>query len=113
MPPRRPRHLNSEAARREFEERYGKEHGDLVWRETLGKIAREQAARSPTSVKVEHIPGHVSITSRGRPFRVRPHSAYIEAHPHGRGHHGGRCDGACRRGVKPHRHRRGRGSMGR
>lgn len=106
----RPRHLNSEASRREFEKRYGKEHGDLVWRETIGKVAREQAAMSPSGTKVEHVPGHISFSSRGKPYRVRPHAAYVDAHPHSYGHHAGRCDPACRRGVRPHKHPRGRGS---
>ncbi len=101
------KHLNSEAERKRFEERYGKEHGDLVWRETLGKVAREQAAESPSGVKVERIPGHVSYSERGSREWVRPHEAYVEAHPHGSRHHGGKCGSACRRGITPHRHRRG------
>jgi hypothetical protein len=106
MPARRPRHLDSEAARREFENRYGKDHGDLVWRETLGKVAREQAARSPSGTKVEEIPGHVSFSSKGKEFRVRPHEATVVAHPHSYGEHAGRCSAACRRGEVPHRHKR-------
>jgi len=104
--PRRPRHLNTSASRREFEERYGKEHGDLVWRETIGKVAREQAAKSPSGVKVERIPGHVSISDRGTRFRVRPHEARIVAHKHSRGEHAGRCSAACRRGEIGHPHKR-------
>ncbi len=104
---RRGRHLDSEAERREFEERYGKQHGDLVWRETLGKVAREQAAKSPSGVKVEHVPGHISFSSKGTPERVRPHETFIEAHPHSYGHHAGRCSGGCRRGAETHKHRRG------
>lgn len=100
-------HLYSEASKREFEERYGKEHGDLVWQETIGKVAREQAAQQPGGVKVEHIPGHVSFSSSGKRERARPYDAYVHARPHSYGHHAGRCDGACRRGVRPHKHRRG------
>jgi hypothetical protein len=107
MASRRPKRLNSGAERRDFEERYGKEHGDLVWRETLGKVAREQAARSTSGVKVEQIPGHISFSSQGRRERVRAHESFIEAHPHSYGHHGGRCDGACRKGARSHKHRRG------
>ena len=66
MAERRPKHLNSEESRKEFEDRYGKEHGDLVWGETMGKVAREQAAKSPSGVKVEDIPALVSISDRGK-----------------------------------------------
>ncbi|MGI0151950.1 MAG: hypothetical protein ACREC5_08450 [Thermoplasmata archaeon] len=106
MPPKRPRHLDSDAARREFEARYGKEHGDLVWRETLGKVAREQAAESPRGVKIEKIPGHVSTSDRGTKFRVRSHEARVIAHPHSHGEHSGPCSTACRRGDVAHKHKR-------
>ena len=106
MPPKRARHLDSKAARKGFEERYGKAHGDLVWRETLGKVAREQAAASPSGVKLEHIPGHVSTSDRSKRFKVRPHEAYVVAHPHSHGEHAGRCSAACRRGEIAHRHKR-------
>lgn len=106
MASRRSKHLNSESAKRGFEERYGKEHGDLVWRETMSKVAREQAAENPGGVKVEKIPGHVSMSANGKREWVRPHEAYIVAHPHSRGEHAGRCSKACRRGEVGHPHRR-------
>jgi hypothetical protein len=104
MPPRRPRHLDSEASRAEFERRYGKEHGDLVWRETLGKVAREQASHNPSGVKVEHVPGHVSFSSRGKREIVKPHEARVHAHPHSRGDHPGACSRNCRAGRVGHSH---------
>ncbi len=106
MPPRRPRRLNSDAERRDFEERYGKEHGDLVWRETLGKVAREQAEKRPRGVKVEHVPGHISFSSKGTPEKVRPHTAHVTMHPHSYGEHSGPCSGPCRRGEVGHTHKR-------
>jgi hypothetical protein len=105
MSERKPNHLNSEGARLEFQERYGKEHGDVVWRETLSKVAREQAAKNPSGVKVEEIPGHISFSSKGTREHVKAHPAYVHAKPHGRGHHAGRCSSACRRGIIPHRHK--------
>ena len=110
MPPRRPRHLNSESSRRDFERRYGKEHGDLVWGETMGKVAREQAEHNPGHVKVEEIPGHISFSSGGRREVVRAHEARVYAHPHSRSScpHPGPCSRACRRGQVAHEHR-GRG----
>lgn len=105
---RKPEHLNSEASKRKFEEEYGKEHGDEVFGATVGKVAREQAAENPTKTKTEHVPGHFSFSSKGKRFRVRPHPATIHAEPHTRGHHGGPCGSACRRGETMHRHRHGR-----
>ena len=46
-----------------------------------------------------HPKGEVRV---GRPARGRRK----ESHPHGRGHHGGPCDGACRAGRRMHAHRR-------
>lgn len=112
MAEERRKHLNSEESKREFERRYGKEHGDLVWGETMGKVAREQAARNPSGVKVEHVPSHISFSKTGKREVVRGHDAYIQTHPHSRGHHGGRCDGNCRRGIRPHKHRSGSSSRG-
>lgn len=106
------KHLNSEEAKREFERRYGKEHGDLVWGETMGKVAREQAERSPSGVKVEHIPSHISFSKTGKREVVEAHEARIYAHPHSRGEHAGRCTAACRRGSVAHRHVRGRRRRG-
>ncbi len=37
---------------------------------------------------------------------------YYTAHRHKRGHHGGPCDGACRRGIRPHKHRSGSSRRG-
>ena len=39
------KHLYSESAKHSFEKRYGKEHGDEVWRETVGKVKREREAK--------------------------------------------------------------------
>lgn len=105
-------HLYSEETKRDFERRYGKEHGDEVWRETIGKTAAEQAASSPGGVKREHVPGHISFSKSGTPFRVRPHDAYVHAMPHSYGHHGGKCGPECRRGIVPHKHRRGSSRRG-
>ncbi len=108
MAPKRPRHLSSDAEREEFERRYGKEHGDRVWGATLAKVAEEQAARSPSGVKVEEIPGHVAYSDRGRRYEVRPHEARFHAHPHSRGSrdHDGPCSRDCRAGRVPHPRRR-------
>ncbi len=96
---------------REFEARYGPEHGQVVYGEVIGKVAREQAAEHG-GVKVEKIPGHISFSSEGLREHVRAHDAYVHAVPHSYGHHSGRCDGACRRGSRPHRHRRGSSRRG-
>lgn len=104
--PRRSKHLNSAASKRAFEERYGKEHGDLVWGETMGKVAREQAAKEPSGVKPEKIPGHVSFSKAGKREWVRPHEAHVRAHPHPRGEHEGPCSKECRRGLVAHPHKR-------
>jgi hypothetical protein len=98
-----------DAEMREFERRYGVEHGDVVYGETVGKVARERAAANGGEIR-ERIKGHMSISSKGTPFEVRPHFSEVHAHPHGRGHHGGRCAPGCARASVAHRHRRGRGS---
>lgn len=102
----RSRRLNSEASKKAFEQRYGKEHGDLVWGETIGKVAREQAAKSPSGVKTEKIPGHVSFSKSGKRERVQAHEAHIRAHVHPRGEHEGPCSKECRRGLVAHPHPR-------
>lgn len=104
--------LNSEESKREFEKRYGKERGDRIWGETMNKVAHEQAANSPSGVKRETIPGHISFSSRGSRERVRGHYAYVHAAPHSRGHHAGPCDGSCRAGMRAHKHRRGSSRRG-
>ena len=103
---------NRESELRDFERRYGKEHGREVYGEVVGKVAREQAAHEPGGVKLEHVKGHISFSREGRPERVRPHLAYVHAAPHSYGHHSGRCDGACRKGARAHRHRRGSSQSG-
>ena len=92
---------------REFEARYGPEHGREVYGAVVGKVAREQAAYRPGGVKVEHIPGHISFSSKGQREWVRGSERYVHAHPHSRDHHGGRCGSECRRAMTGHRHRRG------
>lgn len=82
MARRRAKHLYSEASKEDFERRYGKEHGDLVYGETIGKVSREQAAVRPMGVKVEHVRGHIALSDRGARFRVRSHDAYVHAAPH-------------------------------
>ena len=101
-----------EAELREFERRYGKEHGRQVYGEVVGKVAREQASHERGGVKLEHVQGHISFSREGRPERVRPHLAYVHAAPHSYGHHSGRCDGACRKGARTHKHRRGSSTGG-
>ena len=117
MPRSGSRHLyrnarDREAEIRDFERRYGKEHGREVYNEVVGKVAREQAAHEPGGVKVEHVKGHISFNSRGAREVVRPHEAFVHAHPHSHGHHGGRCDGGCRRSAQSHKHRRGSSARG-
>jgi hypothetical protein len=108
---RRRKHLYRDGARdpelAEFEQRYGVEHGKEVYGETVGKVARERAAKNG-GVEIEHVKGHMSLSSSGTPYRVKAHPAYVDAHPHGRGHHGGRCPPGCRQGAVAHRHRSGR-----
>lgn len=101
-----------EAELREFEKRYGVEHGRDVYGETVGKVARERAAENGGETR-ELVKGHMSFSSKGTPYEVKGHFSYVDAHPHGRGHHAGRCDSNCRRGVTEHRHKRGRGSTSR
>lgn len=117
---RRRRHLYRGGAEkrelREFQERYGEEHGKEVYGAVVGKTAAEQA-REQGGVKIEHVRGHIATSDRGTRFRVRPHEARVTgtfAHsaPHSYGHHSGRCDGACRRGIRPHKHRRGSSRRG-
>ncbi len=91
----------------DFQRRYGDERGREIYGATVGKVAREQAGDRPSGVKIEHVKGHISFSREGRPEHVAPHLAYVHAVPHSYGHHGGRCDGACRRGARPHKHRRG------
>lgn len=102
-------HLYTEEEREDFRRRYGK-RGDEVFGETLGKVAREQAAARPGGVKVEHVEGHVAFSDRGPGFRVRGHEAFVHAHPHGRDHHAPPCGPGCRHAMRSHKHRRGRGS---
>lgn len=108
MPERRgSKHLYSEESKREFEEEYGKSHGDAVWHKTLGRVAAEQAAHEPGGTKTERVEGHFEWRD-GKRFHVRAHTANVHAHVHSHGHHGGRCGAACRAGRVPHRHRHGR-----
>lgn len=108
--PRR-RKLNSESSKREFERRYEgegytKERADRIYGATVEKVAEEQAGHEPGGVKVEHVRGHIAYSDRGRRYRVRTHEARVRAHAqsHSRGHHGGLCDAACRRGRRSHSH---------
>ncbi|MDE1822064.1 MAG: hypothetical protein KGI98_14585 [Euryarchaeota archaeon] len=99
--------------RKDFEARYGKKHGDAVYGATVGKVAREQAAASPSGVKIEHVRGHMSFSSAGAPERVRPHTARIVvSHPHSRGEHKGPCSRDCRAGKVGHTHLRSRRGAG-
>lgn len=109
----RRRRLYSPESRQEFERRYeaegySKERADRIFGASVGKVAAEQAAESPGGVKVERVEGHTAYSDRGTRFQVRPHTASVRAHahPHGRGHHGGTCDGDCRRGRVAHTHGR-------
>ena len=98
---------------RDFEARYGKAKGPRVYGATVGKVAREQVAASPSGVKVEHVRGHMSFSSEGRPERVRAHKARIVvAHPHPRGEHAGACSRDCRAGRTAHLHMRARRGVG-
>lgn len=92
---------------RKFEKEYGPEKGKHVYGATVGKVAREQAAKNG-GVKREEVPGHIAISDRGTPYHVKGHYYYVHSVPHSRGHHSGPCDGPCRRGQRPHRHKRGR-----
>jgi hypothetical protein len=94
--------------RRAFERRYGKARGDRVYGATIGKVARERAARRPSGTVVEEVKGHVSFSASGAPEWVSRHEARVHAHPHGSRHHAGRCGPSCRRGNVTHRHRRTR-----
>ena len=99
--------------RKDFEARYGKAHGDAVYGATVGKVAREQAAASPSGVKIEHVRGHMSFSSTGAPEKVRPHTARIVvSHPHSRGEHKGPCSRDCRAGKVGHTHLRPRRGAG-
>ncbi|MHB8351125.1 MAG: hypothetical protein ACYDFT_00275 [Thermoplasmata archaeon] len=109
MPERKGRkHLYSEDSEKSFEARYGKKHGDDVWGETMGKVAREQAAHHPSGTKVEEVKGHIAFSDMGNEYHVRPHVAKIHAEPHSAGHHGGPCNTSCRRGERMHTHHRRR-----
>ena len=76
----------------------------MVWGETIGKVAREQAAVRPGGIKVEHVGAHEAISDRGTEFTVRAHIARVCSKPHRRGHHAGRCTPRCRKGLVSHRH---------
>lgn len=95
--------LYSAEARKNFEKRYGKEHGDQVWRATLGKVAEEQAEKMPGGVKTEEVRSYSRFTD-GRTVKVPEHVARFghKRHRHGRGEHPGPCSKACRRGEVDH-----------
>lgn len=106
----RPKHLYrddaKEAELREFERRYGVEHGQVVYGEVVGKVARERAAKNGGTIE-ENVKGHMSFSSKGTEFRVKPFKRRVVAHPHSYGEHKGPCSAACRRGEVAHRHPRG------
>lgn len=65
---------------REFRRRYGR-RGPEVYGRTIGKVAREQAARNPRGVKIERVRPHGSHSRTGKPERVGGHRATIRADP--------------------------------
>jgi hypothetical protein len=111
------RHLyrgkSGESSRSEIVHRYEREgespeRAEESYGRIVGKVAREQAAKSPSGTKLEHIRGHIAFSDEGRRFEVRAHDAHVHAERHARGHHGGPCDAACRKGLVEHRHKRRR-----
>ena len=74
----------------------------------MNKVAREQAAKNPNGVKIEHVRAHAETNANGTDFVVRAHTVEIRAHPHKRGEHPGRCTPECRAGHIPHLERRAR-----
>lgn len=114
MPRTRSRKLYSSATERRFEEEYGPRRGKLIFGKTVGKVAREQAARNPSGVKIERVKGHWDTNQGGTTFYVEGHLTRVvakrthsESHSSA-AHHRGPCSPACRRGLIPHRHRRSR-----
>ena len=84
----------------------------LFYRSQDEKEARARLANAKDSLKTAKIRFKAAKTefrtvkTVEKEKRTFEKARRLEAHPHSSGHHGGKCDAACRAGRSTHGHRR-------